>query len=63
MPPVTPNYDLGLLITIDISIGLLTVLAIMIGVWGIMRQNLRSQERVPSQGSGITSAPCSQNRT
>ncbi len=32
MPPVTPNYDLGLLITIDISIGLLTVLAIMIGV-------------------------------
>ncbi len=46
MPPVTPNYDLGPLITIDISIGLLTVLAIMIGVWGIMRQNLRSQERV-----------------
>ena len=44
MPPVTPNYDLGLLITIDISIGLLTVLAIMIGVWGIMRQNLCSQE-------------------
>jgi len=44
MPPVTPNYDLGPLITIDISIGLLTVLAIMIGVWGIMRQNLRSQE-------------------
>jgi len=33
MPPVTPNYDLGPLITIDISIGLLTVLAIMIGVW------------------------------
>ena len=44
MPPATPNYDLGPLITIDISIGLLTVLAIMIGVWGIMRQNLRSQE-------------------
>ena len=44
MPPAIPNYDLGILITIDIGIGLLTVIAIMIGVWGIMRQNLRSQE-------------------
>ena len=44
MNPTIPNYDLGILITIDIGIGLLTVLAIMIGVWGIMRQNIRSQE-------------------
>ena len=44
MNPTIPHYDLGILITIDIGIGLLTVLAIMIGVWGIMRQNIRSQE-------------------
>jgi len=44
MLPAVPNYDLGILITIDIGIGLLAVLTMFIGVWGIMRQNLRSQE-------------------
>ena len=39
-----PNYDLGILITVDISIGLLTVLTMIIGIWGVMKQNLRSQE-------------------
>ena len=39
-----PNYDLGILITVDICIGLLTVLTMTIGIWGVMKQNLRSQE-------------------
>ena len=39
-----PNYDLGILITVDSCIGLLTVLTMTIGIWGVMKQNLRSQE-------------------
>jgi len=39
-----PNYDLGILITIDISVALATVLIVVIGIWGIMRQNIRSQQ-------------------
>jgi hypothetical protein len=38
------NYDLGVLVTIDIGIGLLAIFGTMVGIWGIMRQNLRSQE-------------------
>ena len=44
MPPAIPNYDLGILITIDITLALVTVLIVVIGIWGIMRQNIRSQE-------------------
>ena len=44
MPPAIPNYDLGLLITFNIGLTMIGILGAMIGVWGIMRQNIRSQE-------------------
>lgn len=39
-----PNYDLGILITLNISLTLIGLLVAMASVWGIMRQNIRSQE-------------------
>jgi hypothetical protein len=33
-----PNYDLGLLITLNIGLTLTGILAAMIGVWTILRQ-------------------------
>lgn len=44
MPPAIPNYDLGLLITLNIALTLIGVFIAIIGVWSIMRQNIRSQE-------------------
>ena len=44
MLPAIPNYDLGLLITFNIGLTMIGILGAMIGVWGIMRQNIRSQE-------------------
>ena len=44
MPPAMPNYDLGLLITFNIGLTMIGILGAMIGVWGIMRQNIRSQQ-------------------
>jgi len=35
-----PNYDLGLLITLNIGLTLTGILAAMIGVWTIVRQNI-----------------------
>ncbi len=39
-----PNYDLGILITLNIALTLIGFLAAAVAVWGIMRQNIRSQE-------------------
>ena len=39
-----PQYDLGILITVDICLALFGLLASMIFTWFLVRQNLRSQE-------------------
>ena len=39
-----PNYDLGILITLNICITLVVLLATAMFTWMMMRQNLRSQE-------------------
>ena len=44
MPPVIPNYDLGMLITLGIGLAILGLLMTFVGVWAILRQGLRSQE-------------------
>ena len=44
MPPAIPNYDLGILITLNICLTLIGLLGAVVGVWGIMRQTIRSQE-------------------
>lgn len=49
MPPTIPNYDLGILITIDICIGLIAVLGMMAGLWFMsrdMRAIVASHERI-----------------
>ena len=33
-----PNYDLGLLITLDIGLALLGLLLTCVGIWAILRQ-------------------------
>ena len=38
MPPAIPNYDLGLLITFNIGLTMIGILAAMIGVWAIVKQ-------------------------
>ena len=38
MPPAIPNYDLGLLITLNISLVLIGFLVGCIAVWMILRQ-------------------------
>ena len=38
MPPAIPNYDLGLLITLDIALTLIGFLVGCIAVWMILRQ-------------------------
>ena len=38
MPPAIPNYDLGMLITLDIGLTMIGILAAMIGVWAILKQ-------------------------
>ena len=44
MPPATPNYDLGILITLNTCLTLIGFLVGCIAVWMILRQGLRSQE-------------------
>ena len=44
MPPAIPNYDLGILITLNICITLAVLLATAMFTWMIIKQNLRSQE-------------------
>lgn len=39
-----PEHDLATLITLNIGLTLTGILAAMIGVWVIVRQNIRSQE-------------------
>jgi hypothetical protein len=39
-----PQYDLGILITLNVSLTMFGLLIAVIGVWAIMRQNIRSQE-------------------
>ena len=49
MPPAIPNYDLGILITIDICIGLITALGMTAGLWFMsrdMRAIVASNERI-----------------
>jgi hypothetical protein len=49
MPPIIPNYDLGLLITIDICLALMGLLGMMAGFWFMsrdMRAITASSERV-----------------
>ena len=44
MPPAIPNYDHGILITLDIGLAILGLLLTFAGIWGVMRQNIRSQQ-------------------
>jgi hypothetical protein len=46
MPPSIPNYDLGILITFNIGLTMIGILGAMIGVWAILRQNIRMAEIV-----------------
>jgi len=39
-----PNYDLGILITLNIGLTLIGLLAAMIGVWTIVRQGNHTAE-------------------
>jgi len=39
-----PNYDLGLLITLNIGLTLIGLCVAVFGIWVIIRQGLRSQE-------------------
>lgn len=48
MPSVIPNYDLGLLITLNISLTLIGITIAVIGVWAIMRE-LRTSTREITQ--------------
>jgi hypothetical protein len=38
MPPAIPNYDLGLLITLDIGLAILGLLMTFFGIWAILKQ-------------------------
>ncbi len=40
----TPNYDLGILITLNLSLTLIGFLVGCVGVWAILRQGIRSQQ-------------------
>ena len=44
MPPITPNYDLGILITLNLCLTLIGFLVGCVAVWAILKQGLRSQE-------------------
>jgi hypothetical protein len=39
-----PLYDLGILITLNVSLTMIGLLMAVIGIWAIMRQNIRSQQ-------------------
>ena len=38
MPPSIPNYNLGLLITLDIGLALLGLILTFVGVWAILHE-------------------------
>ena len=41
-----PNYDLGLLITLDIGLALLGLLLTCVGIWAILRQMGRNTREI-----------------
>ena len=41
-----PNYDLGLLITLDIALALLGLFGTLIGFWMIIRQNAYTMREI-----------------
>jgi hypothetical protein len=43
-----PQHDLGVLITVDISIAMLTALGMMVGVWAIVREMGRNTREITS---------------
>ena len=52
MPPAIPNYDLGILITLNIGIAMIIALVMMIGFWAIAKQNIniaRIAERIDAR--------------
>jgi methyl-accepting chemotaxis protein len=54
-----PNYDLGLLITLNIGLTLTGILAAMIGVWVIVRQNIyisANTERISASTERISAS-------
>jgi hypothetical protein len=40
----TPNYDLGILITLNLSLTIIAFLVGCVAVWAILKQGIRSQE-------------------
>ena len=46
MPPAVPNYDLGLLITLNIALTLMGLSIAVIGVWAIMRELRQSTREI-----------------
>ena len=46
MPPAVPNYDLGLLITLNIALTLMGLPIAVIGVWAIMRELRQSTREI-----------------
>ena len=41
MPPAIPNYDLGLLITLNVALTMIAITIAVIGVWTILRHVTR----------------------
>jgi len=55
MPPAIPNYDLGILITVDISLALIGLFIAVVGIWIIIRQanaNMAYLAEYPASGRG-----------
>ena len=46
MPLAVPNYDLGLLITLNIALTLMGLSIAVIGVWAIMRELRQSTREI-----------------
>lgn len=48
MPPAMPNYDLGLMITLNIVLTMIGITIAVIGVWAIMRELHQSTRELSS---------------
>ena len=46
MPPAIPNYDLGMLITLDIGLGILGLLLTFFCAWAILQQSINSTREI-----------------
>ena len=49
MPPAVPNYDLGMLITLDIGLAIFGLLLTFVGIWVILWQAQRNTRESTQQ--------------